>query len=64
MGLSLLEISHRSKPFVTVMEEAQSLVRELLGIGDDYSVLQVGASMYSFVRSHRIYLSHRLKQYI
>jgi phosphoserine aminotransferase len=31
-GLSLLEISHRSKDFVAVMEEARALVLELLGI--------------------------------
>ena len=29
-GLSILEISHRSKPFVDVMEKARSLVKELL----------------------------------
>ena len=34
-GLSLLEMSHRSKPFVAVMDEAQSLVREIYGLGDD-----------------------------
>jgi phosphoserine aminotransferase len=39
MGLSLLEISHRSKEFVSVMEEAQQLTKELLNINDDYSVL-------------------------
>ena len=31
-GLSLIEISHRSKPFVNVMENARSLVLELLGL--------------------------------
>ena len=38
-GLSILEISHRSKDFVAVMDEAQSLVRELLNLTDDYHVL-------------------------
>ncbi|MFT7120782.1 MAG: phosphoserine aminotransferase [Neolewinella sp.] len=38
-GLSILEISHRSKEFVAVLDEAESLVRELLGVGDDYGVL-------------------------
>ncbi|MFT6411275.1 MAG: phosphoserine aminotransferase, partial [Flavobacteriales bacterium] len=28
-GLSLIEISHRSKDFVAVMDEARSLVKEL-----------------------------------
>ena len=31
-NLSLLEISHRSKSFVDVMEKARSLALELLGI--------------------------------
>jgi len=38
-GLSVLEISHRSKQFVAVVEEAQSLFKELLNIPDNYSVL-------------------------
>lgn len=46
-NLSLLEISHRSKPFVAVMEKAKSLVRELLNIPEEYSILflQGGASL-------------------
>ena len=47
-GLSLLEISHRSKDFVTVMDEARSLVLELLGLnGKGYQALflQGGASL-------------------
>ncbi len=45
--LSLIEMSHRSKPVVAVMEEAQQLVRELLNVPDNYSVLflQGGASL-------------------
>lgn len=39
MGLSILEISHRSAQFVAILEEAESLVRELLSVGDDYAVL-------------------------
>ncbi len=38
-GLSILEISHRSKAFEAILEEAKSLTRELLGIGDEYEVL-------------------------
>lgn len=47
-GLSILEISHRSKDFVAVMEEAQALALELLGLtGKGYQALflQGGASM-------------------
>lgn len=38
-GLSLLEISHRSKEFVAVMDEAVNLVKELLNIGEAHTVL-------------------------
>ena len=47
-GLSLVEISHRSKDFVEVMETARSLALELLGLeGKGYKALflQGGASM-------------------
>ncbi len=39
LGLSILEISHRSKDFKEVMEKSHSLVKELLNINDDYEVL-------------------------
>lgn len=47
IGLSIMEISHRSKEFIAVMERAQQLFKELLEIPDGYSVLflQGGASM-------------------
>lgn len=41
-GLSLLEVSHRSKEFQAVMDEAQALVKELLGVPAGYSVLFLG----------------------
>ncbi len=45
-GLSVMEVSHRSKEFVAVMDQAQSLVKELLHVPEGYSVLflQGGAS--------------------
>ncbi|MFZ1748578.1 MAG: 3-phosphoserine/phosphohydroxythreonine transaminase [Saprospiraceae bacterium] len=39
MGLSLIEISHRSKEFIAVMDEAVALVKELMNISDEYEVL-------------------------
>ncbi|MBO5135193.1 MAG: 3-phosphoserine/phosphohydroxythreonine transaminase [Bacteroidaceae bacterium] len=42
MGLSLMEISHRTKEFQAVMDEAQALFKELLNIPEGYSVLFVG----------------------
>lgn len=58
LDLSLIEISHRSKNFVAVMDEAVALVKELLNVPDGYSVifLQGGASLefcmipYNFMR--------------
>ena len=46
-GLSILEISHRSKDFIAVMDEARALVKKLMKLGDDYEVLflQGGASL-------------------
>ncbi len=41
-GLSLLEVSHRSKEFVAVMDEAQALVKELLDVPEGYSVVYLG----------------------
>ncbi|MFV0290394.1 MAG: 3-phosphoserine/phosphohydroxythreonine transaminase [Mangrovibacterium sp.] len=46
-GLSILEVSHRSKECVAVMDEAVALVKELLKVPEGYSVLflQGGASL-------------------
>ena len=41
-GLSLLEVSHRGKEFVAVMDEAQQLFKELLEIPEGYEVLFLG----------------------
>lgn len=38
-GASVMEISHRSKPFGELAEQAEADVRELLGVSDDYAVL-------------------------
>ena len=46
-GMSITEISHRSKPFDDVINDAVARTKRLLGIGDDFSVLfiQGGASL-------------------
>jgi phosphoserine aminotransferase len=46
-GLSLIEVSHRSKEFEAVVDEAVQLVRDILNLGDDYSVVFMhgGASL-------------------
>ena len=38
IGLSLLEISHRSKDFVAVMDEARAIVKRLMNLNDDYEL--------------------------
>jgi len=45
-GLSIMEMSHRSKDFVAVMNKAIALVKELMNVPDNYDVifLQGGAS--------------------
>ncbi len=66
IGLSLIEISHRSKEFVSIMETAQELALEHLGLQDKgYKALflQGGASMeflmvaYNLLQSKAAYLN-------
>ncbi len=47
MGASVIEISHRSREFQAIQDEAKSLFRELAGLPDDYRILFVhgGARM-------------------
>src|SRR4051812_36829810 len=42
LNLSLLEISHRSKNYEAVMDEARSIVKEPFEVGDDYEVMYLG----------------------
>jgi phosphoserine aminotransferase len=46
-GLSLIEVSHRSKEYEAVVDEATQLVKDILKLNDDYAVvfLQGGASL-------------------
>ena len=46
-GLSLLEMSHRSKPVMDMISETEFLARELLNVPDNYHILflQGGASL-------------------
>lgn len=63
-GLSVLEVSHRSKEFQAVIDEATALVKELLDIPEGFSVLWLGggASMqfcmipYNFLSGKASYL--------
>ncbi len=42
IGLSILEISHRSKEFQAIMDEAVSLFKEVLDVPEGYQVLFLG----------------------
>ena len=46
-GLSILEISHRSKDFEAVLDTAEAKIRSLLGVPENYTILflQGGASL-------------------
>lgn len=46
-GMSIIEISHRSKPYEKVHNQAKADILSLMGLGDDYDVLfiQGGASL-------------------
>ena len=56
IDLSLIEISHRSKEFVEVMENARNLVKELLNLPEGYSVLflQGGASLEFLMTAYNL----------
>ena len=64
IGLSLLEISHRSKDFQGILDETMALFKELLGIPAGYQVIFLGggASMqfcmipYNFLNRKAAYL--------
>jgi len=47
MGLSVMEMSHRSKEYQAIIDETYAAVKRIYGLGDDYEVLflQGGASM-------------------
>src|SRR5262249_41438072 len=47
VGMSILEISHRSKAFDAILAEATQGLRDLLGVPKDYHIvfLQGGASL-------------------
>lgn len=46
-GMSVMEMSHRSKPFIAISKRAETLLREVMGIPENYKVLfmQGGASL-------------------
>jgi len=63
-GLSLMEVSHRSKEFVAVCDEARAMIKELLNIPEEFEVIFLGggASLqfcmapYNFMEKKASYL--------
>ena len=51
VGMSMLEISHRSKPFDAILAETTQGLRELLGVPDGYHILflQGGSSLQFYM---------------
>lgn len=59
-GLSILEISHRSKAFIEVIETAKELVRELLEVPQGYSVLFLsGGASTQFTMAPQNFLKNK-----
>ena len=46
-GMGVMEMSHRGKDFIAIAEQAEALLRQLMGIPDNYKVLflQGGATL-------------------
>ncbi|MCO5268339.1 MAG: 3-phosphoserine/phosphohydroxythreonine transaminase [Brumimicrobium sp.] len=65
-GLSILEISHRSKDYVDVMEEARNNVKKALNIPSGYTVLylQGGASLGFLISAMNMAGKHKRAAYI
>ncbi len=65
LGVSIMEVSHRSKDFQAVIDQADSLMKELLGIPEGYSVLFLGGGAstqfamipYNFLKTKAAYLN-------
>ena len=65
-GASVMEISHRSKTFVDILEDAEATIRSLLGISDDYAVLmlQGGAALqFSMIPANLLRETGKKAQY-
>lgn len=64
-GMSVMEMSHRSKPFAEIIEHAEADLRELIGIPDNYKVLflQGGASQ-QFAAVPMNLMKNRVADYI
>jgi phosphoserine aminotransferase len=65
-GIGLMEISHRSPEFQNVIDEAERLLRELMGIPENYKVLflQGGASSQFFMAPMNLLAGRKKATYL
>ncbi len=66
-GASVMELSHRGKEFVAILEQAEASLRTLLGISDQYAVLflQGGAALqFSMIPCNLLRGSDKTAQYL
>lgn len=66
-GASVMEVSHRGKTFVDIIEGAESTLRSLLNVSDDYAVLflQGGAALqFSMIPANLLRDSGQTAQYL
>ncbi|MEH7459238.1 3-phosphoserine/phosphohydroxythreonine aminotransferase [Bacillus pseudomycoides] len=65
-GMSIMEMSHRSSHFQNIIEEASSLLRELMHIPDNYDVLflQGGASLQFSMVPLNVMNEHKRAGYV
>jgi phosphoserine aminotransferase len=66
IGLSLLEISHRSPEFIAIQAETEKLIRELLEVSDEYAVLFLsgGASSQFYMTAMNLLAQEETAGYV
>jgi phosphoserine aminotransferase len=67
VGASILEISHRSSTFENIIQQAETNIRQLLSIPDDYSILFLqggGRLMFSMIPMNLMGGGRRLSNYL
>ncbi len=64
-GMSVMEMSHRSKPFASIIETAEQDLRDLLGIPDNYQVLFLqGGATQQFAAIPMNLMQNKVADYI
>ena len=58
-GMSVMEMSHRSKPFQDIIDTAEADIRELMNIPDNYKVLFLQRCIYSVFNDSNEYYEKR-----